>query len=121
MKHRVAVALMAALLSLAPLAHGQQRAKPKPVDERKVVALLKANPIVTAAVRQAQRFGGAKDCRYEVMRASAEQFPRAGDWSYEAEITCQQGESSGIVRVLGRWPVVDGGFDEVQVAIFFAG
>lgn len=104
-------------LALAAAAHA---ADVKPADKARIVAQLKANPVVAAAVRQAQDFGGTRQCRYEVLRASATPLQPEQSWTYEAEITCRKDEAAGVVRVLGG-PPLQPGVAEVQVSVFFAG
>ena len=117
----LATALAAGAGAAPATAATAQAAQVAPADERRIVALLKAHPVVNAAVRQAQKFSGARSCRYEVLRASATPLMPDSSWTFEAEITCRQDEAAGVARVLGRLPAVEGGFDEVQVSVFFAG
>lgn len=107
-------------LALACLAAAARASPVSAADQRRVVALLKANPIVIAAVRQAQSFGG-RNCRYEVQRAAAAPGMSDEVRDFEAEITCRKDEATGIVRVKGRLPGVAAGFEEVQVSVYFAG
>lgn len=111
--------VLGALIGLA-LAAAAHAADVKPADKSRIVAQLKANPVVAAAVRQAQDFGGTRQCRYEVLRASATPLQADQSWTYEAEITCRKDEAAGVVRVLGG-PPLQPGVAEVQVSVFFAG
>lgn len=109
-----------AVLALAAAAHAAPAVDAKPADKARIVAQLKANSVVTAAVRQAQDFGGTRNCRYEVLRASATTLLPDQPWTYEAEITCRKDEAAGIVRVLGSTPLQPG-VAEMQVTVLFAG
>ena len=67
----------------------------------KVLAWLKKNPIVNAAVAEAKKFSGAKTCDYDVKSSEDPQSRKGSTFDYSAEITCIDTEAAGIVRVKG--------------------
>lgn len=90
--------------------------------DRQVAAMLKAHPVVSAAVRQAQDFSGARSCRYAVVRAvPVPQFEAGSAFDFDAEITCRKGEAAGVVRVSGRYLAGQGLQQELRLEIGFAG
>lgn len=105
-------------LALATAAHA---AEVTPADKTRIVAQLKANPVVAAAVRQAQDFAGTRSCRYDVLRVSATPLVAGQSWTYEAEIHCSKDEAAAVVRVMGSPPLATGGPAELQLSLAFAG
>lgn len=90
--------------------------------DKQVVVMLKAHPVVAAAVRQAQEFSGARNCRYAVARAvPVPQFEPGSAFDFDAEIVCRRGEAAGIVRVSGRYLAGQGMQQELRLEIGFAG
>ena len=91
--------------------------------EIEVLGMLKSNSIVQAAVAQAQKFSGAKECEYSVTITD----PQPGaDSEYRAEIVCSstdpEDEGAGVIRVSGLTGE-DGleGMDAFTLEIAFAG
>lgn len=119
-RERVMKTALCALAGLA-LAAAAQAAEVKPADKARVVAQLKANAVVAAALRQAQDFVGTRDCRYDVLRVSATPLVAGQSWTYEAEIHCSKDEAAAVVRVMGSPPLAPRGPAELQVSLAFAG
>jgi hypothetical protein len=86
----------------------------------KVLAMLKKNPIVNAAVAEAKKFSGAKTCNYDVKSSEAPQFQKGTTFDYSAEVTCIHDEAAGIVRVKGRTSFSDY-MEDLTLSIGFAG
>lgn len=90
--------------------------------DKQIVVMLKAHPVVAAAVRQAQDFSGARSCRYAVARAAPiPQFEPGSAFDFDAEIVCRRGEVAGIVKVSGRYMASMGQQQELRLEIAFAG
>lgn len=85
----------------------------------KVLAMLKSNPIVNAALTQAKKFSGAKTCEYKVESSEPPQFEKGTTFDYSAEITCMHEGAAAIIRVKGRMFSV--GPQELTLSIAFAG
>lgn len=85
----------------------------------KVLAMLKSNPIVNAALSEAKKFSGAKMCEYKVESNEPPQFEKGTTFDYSAEITCMHKEAAAIIRVKGRMFSV--GPQELTLSIAFAG
>ena len=85
----------------------------------RVLAMLKKNSIVNAAVAEAKRFSGAKTCQYNVESSEPPQFQKGTTFDYSAEITCSHNEAAGIIRVKGRMFSEEP--QELTISIAFAG
>ena len=88
--------------------------------DSKVLAMLKRNPVVTAAVPQAKEFSGAKTCEYTVKSNELEQFEKGAAYKYSATITCNGREATGSVTVKGDYIASTENFQELDLSIFFA-
>lgn len=88
-----------------------------------VTAMLKSNPVVQAAVKQAKSFAGGGACRYEVLQsAPLPAFETGSAYEYSAEISCRGSEGAAAqVKVRGRYLAGQGEMQELQLAIAFAG
>lgn len=73
--------------------------------DAKVLAMLKSNTIVKAAVTEGMTFTGAADCSYKIKTGQSENFRPGTAFDYSAVITCDGGEAdmeaSAIIKVSG--------------------
>lgn len=85
--------------------------------------MLKTNPVVVAAVKQAKAFGPAKTCHYDIVSWPDEQLEKGSAYTYEAHITCKGTDeygSSGMVTVSGTHHVSAGVAQALTVTVEFA-
>ena len=87
---------------------------------QKVLAMLKKNPVVNAAVVEAKKFSGAKTCKYKVESNEPDEFEKGTTFDYSADISCTHKEAGAIIRVKGRM-FSDVGPQEFVLSIEFAG
>src|SRR5580765_2574503 len=59
--------------------------------DAKVLAMLKSNAIVKAAVTEGMKFTGTKHCNYEIDTSPSENFRPGTAFDYSAVITCDGG------------------------------
>jgi hypothetical protein len=91
--------------------------------DAKVLTMLRANPIVQAAVAEAKKFSGASDCDYQVESTELTQFAPGSTFDYSAEITCsnpnENEEGAGLVQVRGQ--TSGEGPEELSLKVSFVG
>jgi hypothetical protein len=88
----------------------------------RVLAMLKSNSIVEAAVAQGRAFSGASSCDYKVTATEASHFQPGTTFDYVADITCSgknHGEEAGsTIHVTGT--MFSDGPQALTLSILFA-
>ena len=88
----------------------------------RVLAMLKSNSVVEAAVAQGRAFSGASSCDCNVTATEASQFQPGTTFDYVADITCSGKhdgeESASIIHVTGT--MFSDGPQALTLSILFA-